>query len=123
VADLSYVKALTRGITDEKTRSVLDQIFTHILSNIRIGVPEHQTRAVNLQCYFEASTTASDTGVFTIAHGLPSPPHYAIPILELDQVGSKAGFLTVAQAADSKRIYLRADAGSTNVPVMLLVEW
>lgn len=122
MADKGYVLALLRRIPDAATRIALEQAFTHLMDNIRIGVPEHQTRAVNLQAYFEGSTTASDTSEFSIAHGLPSTPHYAIPILELDKPGSKAGFLTVSRAADAQRIYLKADSGSTNVPIMLIVE-
>lgn len=122
MADLGYVTSLIRGIPDERTRSVLEKVFTHVLSNIRIGVPEHQTRAVNLQCYWLQSTTATDTTEFSITHGLNTPPHYAIPVLELDRVGSKVGGLTVSRAADDKRIYLTADAGSTNAGVTLLTE-
>ena len=123
MADIGYLRSLVRGIPDERTRAILDQAFTHILSNIRIGVPEHQTRATNLQAYWLQSTTASDTSEFSIAHGLPSTPHYAIPVLELDQVGSKVGGLTVSRAADATRIYLKADSGSTNAQITVLTEW
>lgn len=92
------------------------------MQNIRIGVPEHQTRAVNLQAYWLQSTTAASTGEFSILHGLGEAPKYAIPILELDRVGSKVGGLTVSRAADNSRVYLKADAGSTNVGLTLLVE-
>lgn len=122
MADLGYVTSLLRGIPDEKTRSILEQVMTHVLGNLRYGVPEHQTRAVNGQYYWLSSTTAADTSEFSILHGLPSAPAYGIPVLELDHVGSKAGFLTVTKAADGKRIYLRADAGSTNTAFTLLVE-
>lgn len=122
MADLGYVNSLLRGIPDDKTRSVLQAIFTHLMTNIRIGVPEHQTRAVNLQAYWLQSTTASDTSEFSIVHGLRDVPHYAIPVLELDKVGSKAGGLTVSRAADNTRVYFKADAGSTNAPITLLTE-
>ena len=122
MADKAYVLTLLRGITDQRTRVALEQAFTHVMDNIRLGVPEHQTRAVNLQGYWLQSTTASDTSEFSIAHGLLTAPHYAIPVLELDKVGSKAGGLTVSRAADAARIYLKADAGSTNAPITVLVE-
>jgi hypothetical protein len=122
MADLGYVKTILRGVKDEQTRNVLDQIFTHLMGNIRLGVPEHQTRATNMQAYWQQSTSASDTSVFTIAHGLQSAPHWAIPVLDLSQPGSKAGGFEVARAADSKRVYLKAQAGSTNAPVTFLVE-
>ena len=97
-------------------------MFTHILGNLRLGVPEHQARAENFQAYWLQSTTASDTSEVSIAHGLPSAPHYAIPVLELDHVGSRVGGLTVSRAADGQRVYVKADAGSTNAPILLLVE-
>ena len=122
MADKAYVLTLLRGITDQRTRVALEQAFTHVMDNIRLGVPEHQTRAVNMQGYWLQSTTASDTSEFSIAHGLLTAPHYAIPVLELDKVGSKAGGLTVSRAADAARIYLKADAGSTNAPITVLVE-
>lgn len=113
---------LVRGIPDAQTRVVMEKVVTHIVQNIRLGVPEHQARAVNTQQYWQQSTTASDTSEFSIAHGLPSSPRYAIPVLELDRVGSKAGGLTVSRVADTRRVYLKADAGSTNAPITLLVE-
>lgn len=122
MADLGFVKATLRGIPDERTRTRLETVFTHILQNLRFGAPDHQTRAENFQIYFMQSTTAQSTGEFSIAHGLPTTPRYAIPILKLDQVGAKAGGLTVSRAADTARFYLKADAGSTNVPITLLIE-
>ena len=122
MADIGYVTGLLRGVKDEQTRNALQQIFTHILGNLRFGVPDNQTRATNGQWYWLSSTTASDTSGFSILHGLPNAPAYGIPVLELDKVGSKAGFLTVTRAADGKRIYLRADAGSTATPYTVLIE-
>lgn len=122
MADLGYVRALLRGIPDDRTRSILEQAFTHVLGNIRIGVPEHQTRAVNLQAYFLQSTTPESTGEFSIAHGLPSVPHYAIQLLELDRAGAKVVALEASRPADATRIYLKAPAGSTNAAITLLVE-
>lgn len=122
MADLGYVKAQLKRIADADTRAALESVFTHVLGNIRIGVPEHQTRAENMQLYWLQATTAQSTGEFTIAHGLNTTPHYAIPVLELDHVGSRVGGLTVSRAADASRIYLKADAGSTNAPLTVLVE-
>ena len=87
MADLGYVKAQLNRVEDRNVRAALDAIFTHLLQNLRLGVPEHQTRATNMQLYWMQSTTASDTGEFSIAHGLPGTPHYAIPVLELDRYG------------------------------------
>lgn len=123
MADIGYIRSQLRAIPDANLRRILETCFEHTYGNLRFGVPEHQSRATNFQAYWLHSTTASDTGEFSIAHGLPSTPHYAIPILELDRVGSRAGGLTVSRAADPTRIYLKADAGSTNAPVTVLTEW
>ena len=122
MADIGFVRSQLGGISDATTKRILISVFEHLLANIRLGVPEHQVRAENLQAYFQMSTTASDTSEFSIVHGMLTTPHYAIPLLELDKPGSKAGGLTVSRAADSRRIYLKADAGSTNAPITLLVE-
>lgn len=122
MADKGYVLTLLRGIPDARTQSVLKEVFTHVLDNLRLGVPEHQTRAENMQQYWLQSTTATSTSEFSVQHGLVQTPRYALMVLELDRPGSKAGGLTVSRAADGSRIYLKADAGSTNVPVTLLVE-
>jgi hypothetical protein len=121
VADKGYVRSLLAAIPDASTKRVLTQAFEHVLDNIRIGVPEHQTRAVNLQAYWLNSTTpATANEEFSIAHGLPTTPHYAIPVLELDKPGAMVVPLEVARAADSKRIYLKST--STSAPFLLLVE-
>lgn len=120
MADLGYVKSLLRQVADETTRRALDQVFTHILGNLRVGVPEHQGRAVNLQMYFEASTSATSTGEFTVAHGLGVTPHLAIPVLDVSQPGARTVPLEVSRAADNQRLYLKST--STAAPMWLLVE-
>jgi hypothetical protein len=122
MADLGYVRSLLGGIKDAGDKKILVQVFEHVLGNIRLGVPDHQTRATNLQAYWQQSTSASDTSEFTIAHGLGAAPHFAIPVLDLAQPGAKAGGFEVSRAADSKRVYLKPLAGSTNAPVTFLVE-
>lgn len=120
MADLGYVKAILRQVPDATTRRALEECFTHVLGNLRFGVPEHQTRAVNLQTYFQASTTAASTGEFSVPHGLGSAPHLAIPVLDLSQPGCKLVPLEVSRAADGARVYLKST--STAAPLWLLVE-
>ena len=122
MADLGYLTRQLAGIEDAKTKAVLTNIFTYLLQNLRLGVPAHHVRAENLQAYWQESTTASDTSEFSIAHGLQSAPHYAIPVLALDQPGATFVPLQVSRAADGRRIYLKVPAGSTAVPFTLLVE-
>jgi hypothetical protein len=121
VADVGYISAQLSAVPDATTRRILQDVFKHVLGNIRIGVPAHQTRAVNLQAYWLNSTTpAIANEEFSIAHGLPSTPHYALPVLELDKPGAQTVSLTVSRAADSKRIYLKS--ASTSAPILILVE-
>lgn len=120
MADLGYVKALLRQVPDEATRRALDQVFTHVLDNLRFGVPEHHQRAVNHQAYFQTSTTATSTGEFSITHGLGSAPRLAIPALDLTQPGARLVPLEVSRAADGQRVYLKST--STSAVVWMLVE-
>jgi hypothetical protein len=120
LADLGYIKSLLRQVPDAATRRSLEECFTHVLGNIRFGVPEHQTRATNLQTYFVASTTAASTGEFSIVHGLGSAPHLAIQVLDLSQPGATLVPLEVSRAADGSRVYLKST--STAAPFWLLLE-
>ena len=120
MADLGYVKSLLRQIPDQVTRRALDQVFTHVMENLRFGVPEHHERAVNHQLYFQASTSASSTGEFTITHGLATAPRLAIPVLDLSQPGARLIPLEVSKASDGQRLYLKST--STSAAFLLLVE-
>lgn len=120
MADIGYIRSLLIGIKDEATRRILTSAFEHVLGNLRVGAPAHQTRAENFQQYFENSTTASDTSEFSFAHGLVTTPKYAIPLLELDKPGAMLVPLEVSRAADNRRIYLKST--STNAPILLLIE-
>ena len=121
MADLGFVKSQLAGVTDEKTRRILNTIFEHVLGNLRFGEAEHQTRAVNFQMYFQNSTTASTGGEeFSIAHGMAQTPHLAIPVLDLGSAGSQWVPLRVSRVADSKRVYFTST--STSAPMSVLIE-
>lgn len=121
MADIGFVRAQLNGISDAATKRVLTNIFEHILGNLRIGVPDHQTRAENFQAYFlEGTTSTSIDQEFSIAHGLPATPHYAIQLLALDSSNAKVVRLQCARPADGKRIYLNSP--ETGAKVTLLVE-
>jgi len=90
---------------------------------VQLGHPDQHTRAGNFQWYFQTSTSAAaSTTEFSFAHGLQATPHLAWPILDLSQPGCVAGGFVVSKAADSKRVYLKPVAGSTNAPCLFLVE-
>lgn len=120
MADKGFIRTILQAVPDATTRRVLVQAFEHVLDNIRLGVPEHQTRAVNTQQYWQFSTTAASTGEFSIAHGLQTTPRYAVAVLDLSQPGAKLVPLEVSRAADDARVYLKST--STGAPIVLLVE-
>lgn len=112
MADKGYVRAVLGAIKDGKRE--LNAAFEHVLDTWRLGPPEHQTRAQNAQLYFLTSTSAAaSTSEFSIEHGLATTPKLAIPVLDLTQVGCKAGGLTVSRAADGRRVYLKSSDTST----------
>ena len=122
MADIGYVRTLLAGISDQTTRRIIEQAFEYTYGNLRYGEPDHQTRAVNGQFYYLQSTTATDTSEFSVAHGLDSAPALALPLLDLNRVGDVLPQISVSRAADSKRIYFKAAAGSTNMPFTVLVQ-
>ena len=122
MADIGAVRTSLAGLPDATTKRILQQVFEYVLGNLRFGEPDHQSRAENLQSYFLQSTTASDTSEFSIVHGLTATPKLALPVLDLQTAGSKFPQLEVSRVEDSKRIYLKAAAGSTSAAFTLLVE-
>lgn len=122
MADVGAVKALLNGVPDAPTKRILNQVFEYVLGNMRFGEPEHESRAENFQSYFLNSTTPASTGEFSIAHGLNAVPKLLIPVMDPQTVGAKFPQLEVSRAADSRRIYLKATAGSTSMAFTLLVE-
>ena len=120
MSDRGYVLGELAGIPDEATKRILQRVFEHVLDQGSFGEPDHQTKARNFRSFFERSTTATSTGEFSIAHGLPYTPTLAIPVIDVSHVGGQIVPLEVTRAADGKRIYLKS--GSTAAPFVLLVE-
>lgn len=123
MADIGFIRGLLRGIEDEKTKRILTEAFEHVLGNLRFGEPIKQTRATNMQMYFQSSTTASSTDTtFTIEHGMGVQPSYLIPVVDVRQVGATNPQFVVTKIADNRRIYLKPAAGSTNAAFKFLLE-
>ena len=116
------MRTLLAGIQDPTTRTVLEQVFEYTYGNLRLGEPAHQTRAVNGQFYWLQSTTASDTNEFSVVHGLTTPPAFAWLVLDSNRVGDTLPLITISRVADSRRVYFKAAAGSTNMPFTILVQ-
>lgn len=121
MAQIGFVTSLLGGL-DAGLKRALTEIFQYILPNNRFGPVAHQTKSESFQAFYVNSTTAASTSEFSILHGIGRTPYVAVPVIPLDQVGAKTVLLTVSRAADAQRVYLKADAGSTNAPFSLLLE-
>lgn len=116
-----FVESLLGGL-DADVKRVLTEVARYILPNGRFGPVTHQTKAENFNAFYLVSTTASDTAEFSVVHGLGRTPYLAIPVLPVESSGILLPVLRVTRPADGQRVYLKADAGSTNAPFALLVE-
>ena len=116
-----YVEALLGGV-DTNLKRVLVEAFRYALPNTKFGPVAHQTKSESFPAFYVVSTTASDTGEFSIVHGLGRTPYLAVPILPLESSLVTLPILRVTRPADGQRVYLKCDAGSTNVPFALLLE-
>lgn len=102
------------------TQAVLGRVFEYVLSNLKIGPPEHQKRAANLQWYcLRSQAPAIANTEWSIEHGLSGIPYVCIPVLDPREVDSTTD-LKITRAADAKRIYL--SCGVANAPVTVYVE-
>lgn len=122
MADVGALRAKALAIPDPTTRQIMVSIVEE-LGRLTFGaVDPANKKATNFALYHQPSTTGTSTGEFSIVHGMDKTPQIAIPVLDLSQVGAKIVQLEVSRPADSRRIYLKAAAGSTNAPFSLLVE-
>jgi hypothetical protein len=123
MADIGGLRRLVLGIPDPATRSIMVQFVEQAFGNLTFGaVDPTNKKATNFQMYHQPSTTATSTSEFTIVHNMDRAPQIAIPVLDLSQPGAKIVPLEVTRAADSRRIYVKTPAGSTNAVFSLLVE-
>lgn len=123
MADIGALRRIALSIPDPVLKAIMVQYTEQAFGNLTFGaVDPANKKATNFQMYHQPSTTAASTGEFTIAHGMDRAPNIAIPVLDLSQPGAKIVPIEVSRAADSRRIYLKAPAGSTNALFSLLVE-
>ena len=113
MASLGVVEALL-GSLPADTKRTMTEVFLALVPFLRFGPVEHQGKAENFAGYSYVSTTASDTGEFTVMHGLGRAPYRFMPALDLNSSGMELVNVRVSRPADASRIYLKAIAGSTN---------
>ena len=103
------------------TKKVLQAIFDFVLRNGRFGRPGHQMPTENIgRVFVEGTTHAVADTPFSVLHGLEGAPYLGVPVLDLQTTNARLVPLTVTQAADAKRIYLKSSEESA--AFTLLVE-
>ena len=121
MATVGFVESLLGGV-EANLKRVLTEAFRYALPNGRFGPVDHQTKSESFGAYYVVSTTASDTGEFSIVHGMGRAPYLAVPILPVNSSGFVLPVVRVTRPADGQRVYLKADAVSTNAIFTLLLE-
>lgn len=104
-----YVATLLNALPAD-IKKVLIPAFDYVQDSWRVGTDD---RATNAQWYRFESTTASVAGTeFSVKHGLGTPPHTLIPILDVSEQGAQLIPLVVSRAADNERVYFTSASTS-----------
>ena len=121
MAASGFAESLLGGI-EPGLKRVLTELVRYVLPNSRFGPVDHQTKSESFQAYYVNSTTATSTGEFNVVHGMGRTPYVALLAMDLGSSATAFPVIRNARPADGQRVYLRADAGSTNTPFTLLLE-
>ena len=121
MAALGGLEALI-GSLPADTKRVMTELLRAMVPYLRFGPVEHQDKAENFAGVTLVSTTASDTGEFSVLHGLGTAPFRLMPSLDLNSSGMELINVRCSRPADASRIYLKAIAGSTNKVFSIYVE-
>lgn len=120
MADIGALRSYVANLQSDIKKSVGDAL-SYGFKNIRVGLPGHQKPAENLSwVQLDGVTSTSANQEFSLAHGLGVAPRVAFPCIDLTSSGTQLVTLTVARAADTKRVYFRS--GSTNAAFTVFVE-
>lgn len=120
MASAAYIETLLGSVAGDVKKAMKD-VFTYLLRNVRFGRPGDAEPAENFSGHFYLGRTHAVSGTeFVIAHKLERAPYLAIPVLDLQTVGSETIPLQVTRAADSSFIYLAS--AEEDVPFVLYAE-
>ena len=122
MADLGLIETEIKSLPAALQPTVL-RIFRAFLKDVRFGHPSGAVPDPTLNMaggFFHATTPAVAGTTFSIAHGFGRVPYLALPVLRLDAVGSSIVPVTVAQAADGRRVYLTSTVAAA--PITLVLE-
>ena len=120
MAALGGIEALLGGL-ETSTKKTLTEVLRAFVPYLRFG-PLDTPKAENFAGYKITSTTATSTGEFSVLHGIGRTPYALVPMLDVTAVGAAIVPLEVTRAADDQRIYLKTQAGSTNLPFSVYLE-
>lgn len=117
MATASYVESQLGGV-DAALKRALKAIFDYVLSNLRFGPVETNTRSENFTGRFYVGVThATPNTEFSVKHELQVKPYLVIPVLDLTAVNSVLPQLTVSKAADAERVYLKSPVASATFAI------
>lgn len=110
------------GSLPAESRRVMTELLRALVPFLRFGPVEHASKCENMAGVTIVSTTASDTGEFTIAHGLGRAPYRLMPCLDLNSSGMDLVTFHVTRPADATRLYLKVAAGDTGKVFAMYIE-
>lgn len=99
------------GALESSLKKTFTEYTNAAFLNLRIG-PMETAKAENFNAFKIASITGSDTGEFSVEHGIGRTPYLILPCADLSAVGSAIIPLEVTRAADDRRIYLKSTSTS-----------
>lgn len=115
MADLGSLLSKLNGL-DPDTKKILTQVLSELVPNLRFGHPTgDNTKDPSKNfggAFFQGTTHATPNTEVSIAHRFGRTPYLGIPVLPLDQIGTRVVDLRVTRAADADRIYLSSSVAS-----------
>jgi hypothetical protein len=120
VAALGGLEALLGGL-EANTKKTMTEVLRALVPYLRFG-PVDTPKAENFAAYKVTSVTGTSTGEFSVEHGIGRTPYLLVPMLDVTAVGAAMVPLEVTRSADDRRIYLKTQAGSTNLPFSVYLE-
>jgi hypothetical protein len=120
VSDLGGMRGYFGGVP-ATLKVAMDGFINYAFKNLRVGLPGHQKPAENFSWFqLDGVTSSNANQEFSIAHGQTVAPRVAFPCIDLTSSGTQLVALTVARAADARRVYFRS--GSTSAAFTIFVE-
>lgn len=119
MASLGYLETLVARLAPESRPAMLG-IVRELATDLAFGGLGEKAKAMNFRFYrFDAVTSTSVNGEFTIEHGLGQRPINLIPFAPLNAIGGRVVRLQVTRAADEARVYLSSPDTNASISVLL----